>query len=192
MTIHQAAASAGPIDQPAGRYDRTTILLHWLTALFVILLFALAEIWGFLPRGTPVRKGAQALHISCGLLLTVVLIARLLWRGTQGRRLPPATGGLQHLAAKAAHHALYLLLAAQVVLGFLFRWAQGEPFQFFGLFDVPAAFAPDHDLAGTIGDLHNTVAWIIIVLAGLHAAAALVHHYALRDGVLRRMLPGRG
>ncbi len=192
MTIQPAAMTAAHTDHPAGRSDRATILLHWLTAALVILLFALAEIWGFLPRGTPLRKGAQSLHISCGLLLTVVLIARLLWRGTQGRRLPPAATGLQHLAAKAAHHALYLLLAAQVALGFLFRWAQGEPFQFFGLFDVPAALAPDHDLAQTIGGLHDTVAWTIIVLAGLHAVAALVHHYALRDGVLRRMLPGRG
>ncbi|MGF6231232.1 cytochrome b561 [Inquilinus ginsengisoli] len=192
MTIQQAAVTAAPTDQSAGRYDRVTILLHWLTAALVILMFALAEIWGFLPRGTALRKGAQSLHISCGLLLTVVLIARLAWRGTQGRRLPPANTGLLHLAAKAAHLALYALLAAQVTLGFLFRWAQGEPFQFFGLFDVPAALAPDHDLAQTIGGLHDTVAWTIIVLAGLHAAAALVHHYALRDGVLRRMLPGRG
>ncbi|WP_374200731.1 cytochrome b [Inquilinus sp. Marseille-Q2685] len=128
--------------------------------------------------------------MSCGLLLTAVLIARLLWRGSRGRRLPPANTGLQHLAAKAAHHALYLLLAAQVVLGFLFRWAQGEPFRFFGLFDVPAAFAPNPDLAHRIGGLHDTVAWAIIVLAGLHAAAALIHHYALRDDVLRRMLLG--
>lgn len=188
MTIQPAAMTAVPTDQ--SRYDRATILLHWLTAGLVITLFLLAEGWGFASRD--IRKAGQSLHISLGILLTVVLIARLLWRGTQGRRLPPATGGLQHLAAKAAHHALYLLLAAQVVLGFLFRWAQGEPFQFFGLFDVPAAFAPDHDLADTIGGLHYYIAWTIIILAGLHAAAALLHHYALRDGVLRRMLPGRG
>ncbi|HEY9345873.1 MAG TPA: cytochrome b/b6 domain-containing protein, partial [Inquilinus sp.] len=177
-----------PTDQ--SRYDRATILLHWLTAGLVVTLFLLAEGWGFVPRD--IRKAGQSLHISLGILLAAVLVTRLLWRGSAGRRLPQANTGLLHWAASAAHLALYALLAAQVTLGFLFRWAQGEPFQFFGLFDVPAAFAPDHDLADTIGNLHNTVAWTIIVLAGLHAAAALIHHYALRDGVLRRMLPGRG
>jgi cytochrome b561 len=187
MTILPAAATAVQTDQTANRYDRTTIALHWLTAGLVVTLFLLAEGWGFVPRD--LRKAGQSLHISLGILLAAVLVARLVWRGTRGRRLPPAATGLQHLAAKAAHHALYLLLTAQVVLGFLFRWAQGEPFQFFGLFDMPAAFAPDRDLADAIGNLHNIVAWTIIVLAGLHAAAALVHHYALRDGVLRRMQP---
>ena len=191
MTIHPAAMAAAPTEQPAGRYDRVTILLHWLTALLVVSLFALAETWGFLPRGSALQAGAQALHVSLGLLLAAVVIARLLWRGSQGRRLPPATTGLQHLAAKAAHHALYLLLVAQIALGILFRWAEGEPLQFFGLFALPGPYAPDRDLARTLIGLHNTVAWVIIVLAGLHAAAALVHHYALRDGVLRRMLPGR-
>jgi cytochrome b561 len=190
MTILPAAATAVQTDQTANRYDRTTITLHWLTAGLVISLFLLAEGWGFAPRD--IRKAGQSLHISLGILLAAVLVTRLLWRGSAGRRLTPANTGLLHWAASAAHLALYALLAAQVTLGFLFRWAQGEPFQFFGLFEMPAALAPDHDLAQTVGGLHDTVAWTIIVLAGLHAAAALIHHYALRDGVLRRMLPGRG
>ncbi|MGL4967337.1 MAG: cytochrome b [Inquilinus sp.] len=188
MTIQPAAMTAASTDQPADRYDRATIALHWLTAGLVVTLFLLAEGWGFVPRD--IRKAGQSLHISLGILLAAVLITRLLWRGSAGRRLPPANIGLLHWAASAAHLALYALLAAQVTLGFLFRWAQGEPFLFFGLFSVPLAFAPDPDLADTIGGLHNLVAWTIIVLAGLHAVAALIHHYALRDGVLRRMLPG--
>jgi len=188
MTILPAAAAAAQTDPTVSRYDRTTITLHWLTAGLVVTLFLLAEGWGFVPRD--IRKAGQSLHISLGILLAAVLVARLAWRGSAGRRLPPANTGLLHIAAKAAHHLLYLLLAAQVTLGFLFRWAQGEPFAFFGLFDVPPAFASDPDLADTIGGLHNLVAWTLIVLAGLHAAAALFHHHLLRDGVLRRMLPG--
>ena len=58
------------------RYDRVTIALHWTTALLVVVLFALAEIWGFLPRGTPLRRNFQALHISLGILLTAVFVFR--------------------------------------------------------------------------------------------------------------------
>ena len=78
-----------------------------------------------------------------------------------------------------------------IVLGFLFRWAQGEPFAFFGLFDIPTLVSIDHEQRRFFGGLHNTVAWSIIVLACIHAVAALVHHYVLRDGVLRRMTSSR-
>jgi cytochrome b561 len=177
------------LDSPT-RYDRLTMSLHWLTAALVIFLFASAQIWDQLAKGTPLRKGLQSLHISCGILLAVIVIARLLWRLTRGRRLPAIQQGMMNIAAKAAHLALYLLLLGQIALGFLFRWAQAEPFSFFGLFDVPTLMSFDKSMKSVFGGLHEQVAWLIVVLAGLHAVMALVHHYGLRDGTLRRMLPG--
>ncbi|MDK4807832.1 MAG: cytochrome b [Novosphingobium aromaticivorans] len=171
------------------RYDAITILLHWVTALLVVTLFGLAEFWGFLPRGTPLRHELQGLHISLGLVLAVVATLRVVWRLMFGRTLPEIESTLPYWAAKGVHYLLYILLGGQVVLGFVFRWAQGEAFTFFGLFAVPSAFAPDKALAQTIGEAHELVGWAIILLAGLHAAAALFHHYALRDSTLKRMLP---
>jgi cytochrome b561 len=171
------------------RYDPITISLHWATALLVVTLFGLAEFWDFLPRGTPLRHNLQGLHISLGLILTAVVTLRIIWRAGFGRRLPEIVSTLPYWAAKSAHYLLYCLLIGQIALGFLFRWAQGEAFTFFGLFAVPPAFAPDKALAGTIGEAHDLVGWSIILLAGLHAAAALLHHYALHDNTLRRMLP---
>ncbi|WP_213940488.1 cytochrome b [Pseudomonas sp. dw_612] len=179
------------VDSPT-RYDRLTMSLHWLTAALVIFMFASAQIWEQLAKGTPLRKGLQSVHISCGILLAVIVIGRLLWRLSRGRRLPPANQGVMNIAAKTAHLALYLLLLlSQIVLGFLFRWAQAEPFNFFGLFDVPMLMTFDKSMKSVFGGLHENVAWAIILLAGLHAVMALVHHYGLRDGTLRRMLPGR-
>lgn len=173
------------------RYDRLTMSLHWLTAALVIFLFSSALIWDQLAKGTPLRKGLQSVHISCGILLAVIVIGRLFWRLSRGRRLPPLNKGVMNIAAKTAHLALYLLLLSQIVLGFLFRWAQGEPFNFFGLFDVPTLMTFDKSMKSVFGGLHEQVAWVIIILAGVHAVMALVHHYGLRDGTLRRMLPGR-
>jgi len=172
------------------RYDRLTLWLHWLTAALVIFMFASAQIWEQLAKGTPLRKGLQSVHISCGILLALIVIARVLWRLSRGRRLPAANVGLMNIAAKAAHLALYALLLSQIVLGFLFRWAQGEPFNFFGLFDVPTLMTFDKSMRSVFGGLHENVAWAIVILAGLHAVMALVHHYGLRDNTLRRMLPG--
>ncbi|MEN4918811.1 cytochrome b [Achromobacter spanius] len=184
-----------PIYSPAqtdpARYDTTTIVLHWLTAALVLGLFALAEIWGVLPRGTPTRRLLQSLHISFGLAFAAVFVLRVVWRLSAGRRLPPAGAGWVRVAGAGVHGLLYLLMAAQIILGFLFRWAQGEPFAFFGLFDVPTLIPIAHEQRRFIGGLHDTVAWSIVVLALVHAAAGLFHHYFLRDGVLRRMLARR-
>jgi len=182
-----ATSATTPNAQDNGHYDRLTIFFHWATVALVVGLFALAEIWEFLPKGTPVRRLLQWLHISFGLLFAVVFVLRILWRASAGRRLPPASTGLTQRAASAVHGAFYVLLAAQIALGFLFRWAQAEPFTFFGLFSVPTLIPIDHEHRRFIGGLHNYVAWSIIVLAVGHAFSALFHHYALRDGVLRRM-----
>lgn len=170
------------------RYDGTTIALHWLTAVLVVVLFALAMVWDAFSRDT--RLALHSLHISLGIVLAVVLVLRLGWRMTRGRHLPLAVEGLQGLAAKAMHHLLYVLLVAQVALGLAWRWAQAEPFEFFGLFPLRLASERNPTLSHTFGNLHDVIGWTIIVLAGMHAAVALFHHYVVKDGVLKRMLAG--
>ncbi|MEO8488572.1 cytochrome b [Pseudomonas sp.] len=172
------------------RYDRLTRTFHWLTAAVVIFMFASAHIWENLEKGTPLRKGLQSVHISLGIALAVLIAARIIWRLSGGTRIKADSHPTLNLLAKMAHGLLYLLLLAQIVLGFLFRWAQGEPFSFFGLFPIPAPIVIDHEWRGTLGGLHNNVAWAIILLAGLHAVAALWHHCVKGDNTLRRMLPG--
>jgi cytochrome b561 len=179
---------AAPRD--AGRYDGLTMIFHWTTVVLVVALFALAETWDFVPHGEP-RAVYQNLHVSLGILLAAVLVLRLIWRLSGGRRLPDLPAGIMGLLAKIMHVALYVLLMAQVTLGFLLRWYQGETFSFFGLFTIPPIVAPDRVADNIYQNRHNIVAWTIIVLAGGHALIALLHHYLLRDGILRRMLPTR-
>ncbi len=175
----------------SAHYDRLTITLHWLTALDVIFLFASFQVWSRLERGTPLRHDLQSLHISCGILLALLMVVRIFWRVSKGRRLPPASASrVAHVGAKSVHGLLYLLLIAQVVLGFLFRWAQGEPFAFFGFGDLSDLVYIEGSLRKLLGSLHYYNAWLIIVLAGGHAVVALLHHYVLRDGTLKRMIPG--
>ncbi|WP_329742036.1 cytochrome b [Dyella sp. A6] len=182
-------ATSTPAAATPTRYDGLTITLHWLTALLVVTLFALAMIWDAFSHQT--RLALHSLHISLGIVLAVVLVIRLAWRATGGRRLPLAVEGLQGLAAKAMHHLLYLLLVAQVALGLAWRWAQAESFEFFGLFPMRLATERRGSLSHTFGNLHDVIGWTIIVLAGMHAAVALYHHYGIKDGVLKRMLGGQ-
>ncbi|HEY0341827.1 MAG TPA: cytochrome b/b6 domain-containing protein [Steroidobacteraceae bacterium] len=167
------------------RYDRTSILLHWVTATLVVALWLIAHWIDDFPRGTP-RITVRSIHILLGVILLTVVLARMIWRLKWGHRLPPASQGPAGYLAKTVHYALYALLLAVLFLGVANVWVRGD--NFFGLFSVPK-FSPDQELRHNVEDLHETVANLVLIVAGLHALAALAHHYFIRDGVLRRMLP---
>jgi cytochrome b561 len=174
-----------PVSTGALRYDSTTIFLHWATVVLVVFQWLGAHTIDFFPRG-PLRVDARSLHISVGVLLAAVLLIRLYWRATRGRRLPPAATGPLELLSRAVHFGLYGLIAAMVLVGVFLTWARGD--SIFNLFSVPAYEPGNRALADQILKLHETIGWLIVALAGLHAAAALVHRYVWRDGVFGRML----
>lgn len=174
------------VSRQATRYDTTTIICHWLTAILIATQWLGAQIIDWFPRG-PLRVDARSVHIVCGLLLAAILAFRLLWRATRGRRLPPADTGFPHIIAKAVQWSLYGLLIAMLLVGLALTWVRGD--SIFNLFSIPS-FAPgDKDLSEQIQDIHATIGWIILAIAGLHAAAALIHHFVWRDNVLGRMGP---
>jgi cytochrome b561 len=169
-------------------YDNVAVALHWITAALVVVQFVSAITWDYFPKAT--RQTMESLHVSLGVLLTAVIIARVVWRLLPGRQVSSLEIGWVKIASKAVHYLLYALLAAQAVSGFVFRWAQGHPVDFFGLFGIPGPFGeiarPQRRL---IHEVHEYVGWAIVVIAFAHALAALYHHYVLKDRVLNRMLP---
>jgi cytochrome b561 len=168
------------------RYDGVSITLHWLTAGLVVILWTLGQTIDFFPRGAP-KIDARSVHIVLGATLAVVLVIRLLWRVGPGRRLPLANPGWIGVSARVVHYGLYVLLATTVVLGIFNAWQRGDIL--FNLYKIPQFIPGDRALRRTLGELHGDCADIVVIVAGLHAAAALIHHYLLRDRVLRRMLP---
>ena len=169
-------------------YDRVAISLHWLTALLVLFQFVSSITWDYFSRDT--AKALQSVHISLGVVLTAVIIVRIIWRLIPGHQRASLGLGWVQLASKGVHYLLYLLLVAQAALGFSFRWAQGHPVSFFGLFDIPGPYgALDKATRHTLHDLHEKIGWGIMIIALGHALAALYHHYVVKDRVLQRMLP---
>jgi cytochrome b561 len=169
-------------------YDNVAIALHWATALLVVIQFSLAETWDWFAK--PVTEFMENTHTSLGILLAALIAARLIWRWIPGHQLSPLDAGWVRFASMVGHYVLYLLLVAQAALGFTVGWAAGRPMHFFGL-GIPGPFdAFPRPVRHDLREIHEWVGWAIIVTAALHAAAALYHHYVLKDGVLRRMLPG--
>lgn len=172
-------------------YDGVAIALHWATAFLVFANFALAETWDWFAK--PTAKTMQSVHVSFGVLLTAVIVARLIWRLMPGHQMSSLEVGWVRIASKATHYLIYTLLVLQAVSGFVWRWAQGHPVEFFGLFGIPGPFdAWDRASRRPLHTIHEWIGWAIVVIAVLHALAALYHHYALKDRVLQRMLPSAG
>jgi cytochrome b561 len=177
----------GPQTVEHETYDTPTLIFHWVTALLVVALFGTSFIWNTWPRDRSLRPLMESTHVSLGILFAALFVARLAWRFTGSRRVA-AELGISSVLSRAVYVLFYLLLTLQVTLGFVLRWVQGEEFAFFGLFSIPNPIGENRALEHPVENLHNWVAWTIIALAAGHAAAALFHHYVLKDQVLGRML----
>jgi cytochrome b561 len=175
-----------PATGPATVYDARTITLHWVSALLVLMLWAVGQTIDFFPKGSP-RITVRSLHITAGVVLGIMLVMRIAWRLGQGTRLPPADTGWTGKLGTAAHYLLYLLLLAVVALGIACVWIRGDTL--FNLFTVPAFDPTNKQLKHDAVELHGLMANSLLFLACLHAAAAIWHHAGARDGVLRRMWP---
>ena len=173
------------------RYGALAKLLHWLTVVLVLLAWTLGTFIDDLPRGW--GSGALAVHIAAGLAVIASVAARLLWRVADRPPPPEVTrlGPWGERAGRLVHVALYLLLFAIPVVGIVLQFARGQALPVFGLFEIASPWPADRVFARSVKELHGTLANIVVILAALHAAAALLHHFVLRDGTLRRMLPGR-
>ncbi len=174
-------------NRTGAHYDSTTIGLHWVTAGMAVVLWGGAEVADFIPKGVW-RTNGWTLHVALGFALVTVLVWRIVWRFTGRRRLPAADANpTVHLVAEVSHYALYALLFATLALGVADAFTRG--FSLTDLSSLPRF--GDKDAHTALALWHGFMADLLIAVAFWHAAAALAHHYILKDGVLMRMAPER-
>ena len=172
------------------RYVLPVIALHWLTLVLLVLVYACAELSDAFPKGSAGRAGLRSWHEALGLVVFGVVWLRLIARAfAVAPPILPAPPLWQARLAKAVHAALYGLMIALPLSGWLMLSAAGKSIPFFG-WELPALVAPNRWLATAVDDVHEAIATAGYWLIGLHAAAALFHHYVVRDNTLRLMLPG--
>lgn len=176
----------------ATAYSPTQKTLHWTLFILVLALYGLSYGDGLFQRDDPNRALARWTHISFGLLLASLVFWRVGLRLSKGApKLPSSMTGMEQVLAKAGHLALYALLIAIPGLGILLTWLRGDALSFFGLFTVSAPFSPDRDIARSIKEIHGLCANGLLILVGIHALAALWHHFVRKDDILKRMLPDK-
>jgi cytochrome b561 len=174
----------------ARRFDQTTILLHWLTVLLIAIQFMSAWLRGAVHHEIGLAAAILTIHRTAGMLTWFIGLIRLVWRH-RFAYLPPfleSMPKLQQTIAKANEYGLYVLLFLQPITGLGGTLFHGQPFELF-IWNVPALFAPNPEVRAMFVEAHEFGAKALIALIGLHAAAALIHQFVLRDDVLQRMLP---
>jgi superoxide oxidase len=172
------------------RFDRTSIALHWLTVLLIVIQFTTILARELIGHQSELASLLFLVHRSSGLLTWLVASARLIWRRYLAY-LPPFptdTPRFQQVAAKANEYGLYILLMTMPLTGLARVLLRGQPFDVF-LWQVPALVSPDPILHGMFAKAHEVGATILMVLIGLHAGAALFHGLFMQDDVMQRMLP---
>jgi cytochrome b561 len=174
----------------AKTYGSVAIGLHWIVAALVPAAWISGHLGDMLPR--PSHETGLFMHVSLGLAMLGFALARLAWRLADPPPVPEATkfGAWTVHAGEIVHLLIYGVMLAIPVLGIMTQFARGYALPLFGLFDIASPWLGDRAFAHDMKEVHEALANSLMILIGVHAAAALLHHYWLQDRTLRRMVPG--
>ena len=171
------------------QFGSVAIALHWIMALAVFGLFGLGWYMVELTYYDSLYKTLPFIHKSIGILFAATLVFRIVWKLINPKPQPLAgSSTFEIVAARFAHLALYGLLIVIVCSGYLISTADGSSISVFEWFAVPATITSIPEQEDVAGFVHEYLAYALIALVVLHAAAALKHHFFDKDDTLRRML----
>lgn len=173
-------------------WDGVARALHWVMAVLILVQGLVGWIAQEMER-SPARVDAMTFHKSLGMTLLLLLILRLTWRWMHP--VPPPPGGSsvwEMRLARLVHYAIYLLLAASMLSGWVAASAYVVPWKLWWLIPIPRLVAPDRATYDLASEVHESSVAIFLGLLAVHVAAALWHHFVKRDRVLTAMWRGDG
>jgi cytochrome b561 len=166
--------------------------LHWIIVILIINQWVIAERADDLPLGLA-KLQALAWHKSFGMTVLMLAVVRLIWRWMNPTPdLTAETKPWERVLAKLSHVLLYGLIFAMPLTGWLMSSAKNFPVSWFKLFQFPDLIQPDEAAFHRYHDLHHLLFKVLVVVAALHIAGALKHHFIDKNDVLKRMLPFGG
>lgn len=181
----------GMTPSPSVRYTPSAIVLHWLMACLILAVYFMGISIDDFPIG-PDRIMLVTWHKWLGVTVALLWLARVAVRLTNTPPAMPANSpAWQNALANLTHIALYILMIAIPVTGWLMSSAKGFTTTFFGLFDLPNVLEKDKALAQTLKEVHALLAHTLMILVAAHIAAALKHQLIDKDNLMARMRPNR-
>ncbi len=171
------------------KFGRAAIYLHWLTAIAMVptVIYGLVSVYA---DGAEMTREALLIHQTVGTAIFILVLFRTVWRLTHpAPPLPAETPRYQKVGATLTHMLLYVTMVALPVTGYMGLAARGRDISMAGLFDLPRIVPLDRRLSVNAQNLHDYGQYVLYALLALHVAAALYHHFIVKDGILRRMWP---
>lgn len=168
-------------------YAPVSVWLHWLMLILFIGSYCSIEFRSIFEKGTDARDAMKYAHFLFGLSILILVGLRIVARIVTPKVDREEYHVVQRYASAFMIIALYLLMIGQPLLGWSLISAEGHSIAILGL-PLPALIAEDHQLAEQIEEIHELVGKTGYALIGLHALAALFHHYVVKDQTLKRML----
>lgn len=163
--------------------------LHWIMAIMMIGLLAIGFYMSDLPS-SPDKFELYGLHKSTGIIFFFLVILRFMWRIMNPvPELPDTVKGIHRLASHLSLWTLYGAMVLMPVLGYLMSSAGGHPVDIYGIIKIPSLVEKNKELASFAREGHEILAYIWLALIGTHVSASLYHHYALKNDILKRMMP---
>ena len=175
---------------PLQRYNLLSQLFHWTVVVLIVGLLVTNTLRGEAPKDSDLRLQYLHLHMSLGILLFFVAIARIAWSRLADQPDPVPGARWTQVSAKIVHVALNLATVLVPISGYLRVASKGRAADFFGLVQIPSFMGEAPGLHEAMELVHGEPMEVFFyVVIGLHVAAALWHQYIRRDGALERMLP---
>ena len=171
------------------QYGTTAKVFHWLVVALLLVQYPIGWLMPDIHRG--MSPGApMTFHVSLGIVILTLIVLRFAWRLAHPVAPESSLPSWQRLTSEAVHWTLYALVLATTITGWLFASFRGWSLSFFYLFPLPM-LASDNAAAGkAIDGWHQAMEWTLLVLIGIHVAAAMAHIIIYRDRIVQRMLPG--
>jgi len=171
-------------------YGWISILLHWVTAIVVIVLWFVGKsISNALPEDLDVQR---QLHISIAASAWVIIAFRIIWRFRSGHPHVKGQTLFIHRVAKVAHYAKLIVVGLMLVSGPVVVWSGGHPVSVFGWFSIPGPFGESESTRAFAWFIHTNSAFLLMMLVLLHIGGALKHLMFHSDDTIARMIwPGK-
>ena len=162
---------------------------HWLMGLVIIGLI-IAGLIMVRMDAAPLKFEIYGIHKATGIIILALFALRLLWKWFNPKPAPlDSHEAWEKLLARTIHIALYVLMAAMPLSGWLMSSAAGFPVDLYGLLTLPDLLDKNEDLATLFNQTHEIMGYALIAVIALHVAGAVKHHVIDKDSTLRRMLP---
>src|SRR6267154_873733 len=170
---------------PRLQYGITAKIFHWLIVALLMVQYPIGWLMPDLHRN--VQPGApMTFHMSFGITILALIMLRFLWRLTHPVAPESSLPPWQRLSSEAVHWLLYALVLATTLTGWLSSSFRGWSISFFYLVPMPMLATGNPAAGRTINGLHQAMEWALLVMIGLHVAAAMVHIFIYRNRIIQR------